>query len=316
VKHGGINYGKLTNVLFLILVSLQCLAQQDPIFTQYMYNGQVINPAYAGIWEKAGFTALVREQWAGINQAPLTESISLHSPLNSESVGIGLNIINDTYGREKRLSISADYAYEVYLTPWRRLRLGVKFGFTNYKNPLSDYQLYPDGEYDPVFAQDIDLKFLPNVGVGAFLYEDNYYIGLSIPKMVENNFSYNYQNYSRQSELRTLHLNGGYVFFLDPMNWLIFKPTVMVRAAWNRPVRADIAANFLLYETLWFGLVWRTGNAVCATSQWLINKNLRLGFAMDISYTDIFPYQGGTYEFTLGWDMDFFGRSYVRAKYF
>ena len=316
MKYGGIHYGKLTKVLLLILVSLQSVAQQDPIFTQYMYNGQVLNPAYAGIWEKAGFTALVREQWAGINRAPLTESISIHSPLNNESVGIGLNVINDTYGREKRLSILADYAYEVNLTPWRRLRFGVKFGFTNYNNPLSDYQLYPDGEYDPIFAQDIDLKFLPNFGVGAFLYEDNYYIGLAIPKMVENDFNYNYQNYSTQSELRTLYLNGGYVFFLDPMSRLIFKPTVMVRAMWKMPLQADIAANFLIYEKLWLGVMWRTRSAVCVTSQWLISKNLRIGFAMDISYTDIFPYQGGTYEFTLGWDMDFFGRSYVRAKYF
>lgn len=316
MKYGGIHYGKLTKVLLLILVSLQSVAQQDPIFTQYMYNGQVINPAYAGIWEKAGFTALVREQWAGINRAPLTESISIHSPLNNESVGVGLNIINDTYAREKRLSILADYAYEVNLTPWRRLRLGVKFGFTNYNNPLTDYQLYPDGEYDPVFAQDIDLKFLPNFGVGAFLYEDNYYIGLAIPKLVENNFSTNYQNYSTQSEFRTIYLNCGYVFFLDPLSRIIFKPTLLVRANLDMPVQFDLSANILLYEKLWFGLVWRSRNAVCVTSQWLINKNLRIGFAMDLTYTDIFPYQGGTYEFTLGWDMDFFGRSYVRAKYF
>ena len=316
MKYGGKHYGRIINVIVLILVSLHCVAQQDPVFTQYMYNGQVINPAYAGIWEKAGFTALIREQWAGINRAPLTESISIHSPLNNESVGVGLNIINDTYAREKRLTILADYAYEINLTPYRRLRFGVKFGFTNYNNPLTDYQLYPDGEYDPVFSQDIDLDFLPNIGVGAFLYEDNYYIGLAIPKMVENDFSYNYQNYSSQSELRTVYLNAGYIFFLDPMSRIIFKPTIMLKASLDKPLQADIAANFLIYERLWLGLMLRTGNAVCITSQWLINKNLRLGFAMDIAYTDIFPYQGGTYEFTMGWDMDFFGRNYIRAKYF
>lgn len=316
LKYRGIHYGKLTKVLFFIVVWLQSAAQQDPIFTQYMYNGQVLNPAYAGIWEKAGFTALVREQWAGINRAPLTESISLHSPLNNESVGMGLNIVNDTYGREKRLSILADYAYEVNLTPWRRLRFGIKFGFTNYKNPLTEYQLYPDGEYDPAFSQDIELRFLPNFGVGAFLYEDNYYIGLAVPKLVENDFSYNYQNYSTQSEIRTLYLNGGYVFFLDPLSRLIFKPTLLMRASWDTPLQFDVAANLLIYERLWIGLMWRTRNAVCVSTMWLVNKNLRVGFAMDIAITDIFPYQNGTYEFTLGWDMDFFGRSYVRAKYF
>lgn len=316
MNYGGSHYGKLTKVLFFLLVWLQSAAQQDPIFTQYMYNGQVINPAYAGIWEKAGFTALVREQWAGINRAPLTEAISIHSPMFSESVGVGLNIVNDTYGREQRLSILADYAYEVNLTPWRRLRFGVKFGFTNYKNPLSEYQLYPDGEYDPAFAQDVDLRFLPNFGVGAFLYEDNYYIGLAIPKLVENDFSYNYQNYSTQSEVRTLYINGGYVFFIDPMSRLIFKPTALVRYSIGLPLQFDLAANLLVYERLWLGLMFRSGNAMCASTQFFLTKNLRFGFAMDVTYNEIFPYQNGTYEFTLGWDMDFYGRSYIRAKYF
>ncbi len=316
MKYGGIHYGRLTKVIFFILVWLQSAAQQDPIFTQYMYNGQVINPAYAGIWEKAGFTALVREQWAGINRAPITESISLHSPLNNESVGIGLNIINDTYAREERLSVLADYAFEVSLTPWTRLRFGIKFGFTNYNNPLSKYQLYPDGEYDPAFAQDVDLNFLPNFGIGGFLYGDDYYVGLAIPKLVENDLGYNFQNYSTQSEIRTLYLNGGYVFFLDPFRRFIFKPTGLIRASIGLPVQFDLAANLLVYERLWFGLMLRSGNAICASTTWLINKHLRAGFAMDITYNAIFPYQSGTYEFTLGYDMDFFGRSYVRAKYF
>ena len=177
-----------------------------------MFNGQIYNPAYAGMWEKIGFTTLVREQWAGINRAPLTEAISFHTPLNNESVGLGLNIVNDTYGREQRLSVLADYAYEIYLTPQRRLRFGIKFGFVNYKNPLTQYELYPDNEFDRAFAEDINLSFLPNFGVGAFLYQDNYYVGLAIPKLVENDFKDNYHNYSTKAEVRTLYLNGGYIF--------------------------------------------------------------------------------------------------------
>ncbi|HCE59084.1 MAG TPA: hypothetical protein DER09_14940, partial [Prolixibacteraceae bacterium] len=179
-----------------------------------------------------------------------------------------------------------------------------------------EYQLYPDGEYDPVFAQDVDLKFLPNFGIGAFLYEDNYYIGLAIPKLVENDFTYNYQNYSTQSEVRTMYLHGGYVFFIDPMSRLIFKPTGMVRYSIGLPLQFDLAANLLVYERLWLGLMFRSGNAVCASTQFFLTKNLRFGFAMDVTYNEIFPYQNGTYEFTMGWDMDFYGRSYIRAKYF
>ena len=309
-------YGRLAKFIILFLVSLHCGAQQDPIFTQYMFNGQIHNPAYAGMWEKIGFTALVREQWAGINRAPLTEAISFHSPMKNSAVGMGFNIINDTYGREQRLSILADYAYEVYLTPQRRLRFGIKFGFVNYKNPLTEYKLYPDGEYDRAFAEDIDLSFLPNFGMGAFLYEDNYYVGLSIPKLVENDFKDNFQNYSTKAEVRTIYLNGGYVFQFLTGNKLVFKPTMMVRASWGAPIQYDLAANVLIKEKLRLGVMNRSNNAVCVTAQWMFNNHMRVGFAMDVTYNEIFPYQNGTYEFTVGYDVDFFGRSYMRAKYF
>lgn len=316
MKFGCFYYGKLLKLFFFLLVTLQSTAQHDPIFTQYMFNGQIHNPAYAGMWEKIGFTALVREQWAGINRAPLTEAISFHTPLNNESVGLGLNIINDTYGRQQTLSVLADYSYEIFLTPQRRLRFGIKFGFVNYKNPLTEYELYPDNEFDRAFSEDIDLSFLPNFGIGAFLYEDNYYVGLSIPKLVENDFVNNFQNYSTKTEIRTLYLNGGYVFQSYTGNKLVFKPTAMIRASWNERIQWDLAANVLLMEQLWLGVMNRSGNAVCATMQWMFNNNMRVGFAMDITYNDIFPYQNGTFEFTIGYDVDFFGRSYVRAKYF
>ncbi len=309
-------YRKLAGIIFLCLVSLQSVAQQDPGFTQYMYNGQVINPAIAGIWEKTGFTALVREQWAGVDHTPLNQSISLHSPLKNEIIGIGLNIHNETFSRERKLSIMADYAYEIRLSPEKRLRLGVKFGFTNYKNSLTEIQISPDNQYDPVFSEDIDLKFISNFGAGIFFYEDNYFIGLSIPKFVENDFDNNHQNYSVQAEIRTLYINGGYVFFLDPFSNFIFKPTAMVRAGRDSRVQYDLAANLMIYQRLWVGLMLRSGNALSATSMWFLNKNLRMGFAMDITYNEIFPYQRGTFEFTMGYDIDFFGRNYVRAKYF
>ena len=316
MNFGKVYYGLIANFLFFLLVTLQSAAQQDPIFTQYMFNGQIHNPAYAGMWEKIGFTALVREQWAGINRAPLTEAISFHTPLSNAAVGLGFNIINDTYGREKRLSVLADYAYEVNLTPQRRLRFGIKFGFVNYKNPLTDYELYPDGEFDRAFAEDVDLSFLPNFGIGAFLYEDNYYVGLSIPKLVENDFKDNYHNYSTKAEVRTIYVNGGYVFQFLAGDKLVFKPTAMVRASWGAPVQYDLAANFLIKERLWLGIMNRSNNAVCVTAQWMFNNNMRVGFAMDVTYNEIFPYQNGTYEFTIGYDVDFFGRSYMRAKYF
>ncbi len=134
--------------------------------------------------------------------------------------------------------------------------------------------------------------------------------------MIENSFKMNVNNYSTQAEVRTFYLGGGYVFRILSMNNLIFKPTAMIRATLGTPLQYDIAANFMLREKLWVGVMSRSGDAVCFTTQWFLNNNLRVGFAMDVTYTDIYPYQNGTYEITLGYDIDFYGRSYVRAKYF
>lgn len=305
-------------ILTLVIPALylKTYGQAEPILTQYMFNMQPVNPAYAGMWEKIGFSTLVRKQWAGINRSPLTQVVSFHSPTNNERVGVGLNVTNDRYGLENRLDIFGDYAYEVAVTPQTRLRLGLKFGVINYKNPLTQYQLYPDGQYDEAFAEDVDLRFMPNFGIGAFLYDEYYYVGFSIPKMIENDYKANINNFNVEAQVQTVYLTAGYVFRLIQYNFLIVKPTAMLVYNRGLPLNYDLGINFMLREKLWLGLMSRSGNAISFVSQWIMDNNLRLGFAMDLTYNEIFPYQYGTYEITLGFDMDFFGRSYIREKYF
>lgn len=305
-------------ILALIIPALysKSYGQSEPILTQYMFNMQPVNPAYAGMWEKIGFSTLVRKQWAGINRSPLTQVVSFHSPTNNEKVGVGLNVTNDHYGLENRLDIFGDYAYEVAVTPQTRLRLGLKVGVINYKNPLTQYQLYPDGQYDEAFAEDVDLRFMPNFGIGAFLYDEYYYVGLSIPKMIENDYKANINNFNVQAQVQTVYLTAGYVFRMIQYNFLIVKPTAMLVYNRGLPLNYDLGINFMLREKLWLGVMNRSGNAISFVSQWIMDNNLRLGFAMDLTYNEIFPYQYGTYEITLGFDMDFFGRSYIREKYF
>ncbi len=302
-------------ILLLCLSGIKGYGQLEPILTQYMFNMQPVNPAYAGMWEKVGFSTLVRKQWSGINRSPLTQVFSFYTPMNNR-VAVGLNVTNDNYGLESKLGIFGDYAYEVAITPRSRLRLGLKYGFLNYKNPLTQYQLYPDGHYDPAYAEDVDLKFLPNFGVGAFLYQDNYYIGLSIPKMLKNDFKANINNYNIEAQIQTLYFTAGYIFRFIQFNYLVFKPTMMITANKGLPIQYDVGANFMIREQLWLGMMMRSGNAASFVSQWIMDNNLRIGFALDLTYNEIFPYQYGTYEFSLGFNMDFFGRSYIREKYF
>lgn len=281
-----------------------------------MYNGQIINPAYTGIWDKVGFTALVRKQFAGLNKSPVTECISFHSPVGKKMDGIGVNILNDLFGFEHRLSIHANYAHEIKLTHQTRIRMGVNFGFENYKNPLTKYNLDPANNLDEAFHKDIDLKFLPDFGAGFFLYRNNFYVGVSVPDIVENDLKEEIYNYSTDADVRVFYLNGGYVFPLDPLNLIVFKPTVLMIIKRGSSVQVDMSANFLFCETLWLGLMFRSRRAICITGNWMVNDRCRVGFAVDVTHNELYPYQNGTFELAFAFEMDFWGRGYLPPKYF
>ena len=263
------------------------------------------------MWKKsASFRWFASNGWA--STALPSPTFSFHSPLQNEYVGVGLNVINDKFSREERLSVFGDYSYELLFTPEFRLRLGLKFGFMNY-NCLTKYELYDD-QFDPAFQEDIDLKFLPNFGIGAFLYKENFYASFAIPKLVKNDFTTNRNNFSTLAEVRNVYLGTGYVFDLGPN--LKFKPALLFRGTLGAPLQIDLSGNFMIRDKLWLGAMVRTGDALCFVVQWIFDNNIRIGYGMDVTFTEIYKHQNGTYEFTLSYDVDFYGRSYVRSKYF
>jgi type IX secretion system PorP/SprF family membrane protein len=310
-----LNIIKGLGVLVLVVaMNNASLAQQDPMYTQYMFNTQTINPAYAGTWESIGFMVLARQQWVGFEGAPQTYTFSFQAPMRNEKVALGLNMISDKVGLEKRFSVFGDYSYLVKLTQTTNLRLGLKAGFTNYTNNLQAYQLYPDGLTDPLFQGEIDTKFMPNFGIGAFLFTDNYYVGLSIPKIVHNDFKNNFNNYSVQAEMRHYFLIAGVV--LDLNEWLAFKPTFLTKATVGAPVEFDFSANFLLKERLWLGAMYRTGDAYGFIAQWVFDKKLRIGYAVDFTTTKLQNYHSGTHEIMVSYELKFLKESFVSPRYF
>src|SRR5680860_1272177 len=137
-----LNIIKGLGILLMVMAGFTSNAQQDPMYTQYMFNTQIINPAYAGTWESVGFMVLGRQQWAGLDGAPQTYTFTMQAPLKNEKVALGLNLISDKVGLEKRLYMFADYSYLVKLNEKTNLRLGLKGGFTNYSNDLNACLLY------------------------------------------------------------------------------------------------------------------------------------------------------------------------------
>ncbi|MBN2899028.1 MAG: type IX secretion system membrane protein PorP/SprF, partial [Clostridia bacterium] len=239
-------------VVVLILAGSTVQAQQEPTYTQYMFNTQTVNPAYAGSWETMGFMVLAREQWTGIENAPSTQTFTFQTLHKNEKVGLGLNIINDKFGLEKRLSVFGDYSYLLQVNDaGLKLRLGLKAGFSSYSNNLSSYDVIDN---DPRFMGSSKYSFMPNFGVGAFLYENRYYVGISVPKMIQNEFK-NEENYSTQAELRHFFLMAGYVFELSEN--LKFKPTLLGKVTAGAPLQMDVTTNFLIADRVWLGAMYR-----------------------------------------------------------
>ena len=288
--------------IFLILLSATISkAQQDPMFTQYYFNTQSINPAYAGTWDNTGFLVLGRHQWVGMSGAPTSYTFSFQTPLRSPNVAVGLNVLADIVGFEKRFSLNFDYSYKVKITKKTALRLGIKGGVTSYSNNLTKYSGYPGDPADPLFMTDINNKIMPNFGVGGFLYNKGFYIGLSSTQIFKVDFKENYGNYSTNGELQHFYLMGGYVFDLSQI--LSFKPTFLVRSIFGSSMMVDLTANFLLGEKVWLGANYRTNDSFGFIGQWIFDNKLRIGYAIDYSVTPLHSFSYATHEVMVSYEL-------------
>lgn len=303
--------------IFLILIaSFTSHAQQEPMYTQYMFNTQTINPAYAGTWESLGFMVLGRHQWTGWEGAPETYTFAMQAPLKNERVALGLNVISDKVGFVKRFYMYGDYSYLVPLNEKVNLRLGLKGGFTNYSNNLQDYNIL-DPE-DPSYAGDINSTLKPNFGVGAYLYGKRAFLGFSIPQVVNSTFENDYENFQLQGQLRHYFLSAGMVFDLGEN--IKFKPTGLAKASFTSetgsPVQFDLTGNFLIKEKLWLGGMWRSGAAYGFIAQFLFADKLRIGYAIDFSTNNIKYHNNGTHEIMVSYEIRFKKDEVVSPRYF
>ena len=303
-----------TLALLIIGGPLYSIGQQDPMYTQYIFNLQTVNPAYAGSWQTMGFLALTRLQWVGINGHPVTQTFSFQTPLTTQNVGIGFDVVHDQLGSERRIIVNLDYSYRIMLNDITSLRFGIKGGFTNYNNDISSLDPGPVGSGDPALMGVVENKFMPNVGFGMFLSSPKYYLSLSIPRLVQNSFEENSGNFSKMSEVRQYYFAGGLVFNISDN--VKFKPTFMTKAVVGSPFQYDISANFLLAEKFWIGGMYRSGDAYGAIVQWIINNRFRIGYAADFTFTDLKSYNQGVHEVMISYEIAFMKRKFVSPRYF
>ena len=304
----------IISILLGILVVFQEVnAQQDPQYTQYMYNLNVINPAYAGSKESLSITALYRSQWVGIADNPETFTFSAHSPIG-EKVGLGISAIKDQLGPVSESNIYADFSYTIDLGSALQLAFGIKGGVTLHEVGLSALELQDPN--DPFFSEDVQRTY-PNIGAGAFLYGENFYVSLSVPNFIESvhlDETIDGEAIKFGDETSHLFTTAGYIFQLGEN--IKLKPSAMVKIAFDSPISWDTNLNALFYEKFELGESYRFDDSYSALVGFQINPNLRIGYAYDHVISDIKAIAGSPHELILTWDVYFKKRALRSPRYF
>ena len=303
-------------VLFLLaLAMMQAKGQMFPWSLQYISNLNTINPACVGMWDKAGFMVSTRTNWVGFPKTPLSQQVTWFSPVKDQKSSVGLNLQNINIGREKQLTFTGDYSYQVRTDIYHYLRFGLRAGIVNFANNLTDYQLYPDRVPDLEFSTDVRMFFMTTIGLGAVFFNDDYYISLSIPQVINNTFKVNRSIYSSTSEFKSVYLTGGYVFKLPKS--VRIRPNLLVVGTIGKPIGFDAAAVVYLPSDLQLGLNIRSNGEVCFSGQYSMRNGLKIGYAADYALaTDIRKYQLGTYEFVVGYEYNLYRKKSSRPNYF
>jgi type IX secretion system PorP/SprF family membrane protein len=287
---------KLISIL-LLGMPIVAHCQQDPVYTQYLNNLLTVQPAYAGSSGVLNVTGLSRAQWIGFAGAPNTNTLTIQGPLRRYNVGLGITIINDKWGPIRQNSIYFDYAYHLKLTHDQYLSFGLQGGFNLYQAYLTD--LVINDPSDQVFAYDVNLKMLPNFGVGLMWHSDRFFLGASIPKILKNSL----QSQSNETVFReVLHFYGmgGYVFFLDDVFKL--KPTLLYRWAERTPSYIDFSGTLIIADKVWVGATYRLKNSYGLTFQFSVNNQLKFGYSYDLTTFHPTQVNSGTHEFMLSYD--------------
>ena len=305
---------RYTLSIILCLACLRSMAQTEAHNTMFMFNKMYYNPAYAGNKDISSLTGWYRNQWTGIKGAPKTFGVNADFSLKSRNqdfrqFGIGLSVASEEIGIEKKQDIFGNYAFKFEMDDQRTvlafgLRLGAQLYSANY-DLLNPYQTG-----DPNLAYNVDNNILFNFGAGAFLHNDDYYIGLSIPNMVENYYDKKEKamHNKRAKQVRGYYLNAGYVFHGGEDFEIL--PQAMVRytgnATYSLPINADLNVTFIAYQRALVGVTYRTDKSLNVVAGMQLSRNISLAYSYDYLISHLAGYDRGSHEIILGLD---FGRN-------
>jgi type IX secretion system PorP/SprF family membrane protein len=303
---------KITNlvVVFTLLLTGLVYGQQDPHYTQYMYNQNILNPAYAGSRGDLSIGLLGRTQWVGLDGAPDTQTLNVHGALGN-NLGIGVSFIHDQIGPVDESNIMLDLSYTIQVSESANLAFGVK----------GSYNMLNFGKTNPLKPDDVALinipnQAYPNVGAGLYLYTDKFYAGFSVPNILEN-YEYSFTDNDVLSDVSDkMHFFGtlGYVF--DISENLKFKPSTMIKMVQGAPISFDLNGSFFINDMFEMGLSWREGDSIDALIGVQVAPTIRVGYAYDYTLTRLGNYNSGSHELMLLFDLDFAKKHIKSPRFF
>lgn len=311
------NHKKPMRIVFLaaaLIAGVALRAQQDPMYSMYMWNMLGIQSGYAGSADVLNATALSRVQWSSINGAPVTHNLSAHAPINRRSLGAGGSLVHDRIGRTYTTSAFADIAYRMRINRNTRLALGLKAGINH--AAIANTQVENTDPNDPTFMSDMSGRIHPNFGFGAYLWSKKGYVGLSVPKLMRNYLASanNDGMISRfHQEATHMFITGGYLF---PMGMVKFRPAFMLRATEGAPLSGDLSANFFFQDKFSLGAAYRHGDSVIGLLSAQINDQMKVGYAYDFGISTLTYKANGAHEVMISY-APVFTRERVRSpRYF
>ncbi|WP_449401690.1 PorP/SprF family type IX secretion system membrane protein [Flagellimonas hymeniacidonis] len=275
-------------------------AQQDAQYTQYMYNTVSVNPAYAGSRGHLSIAALYRNQWLGLDGAPETQTLNLHTPMGYRGVGLGISIVNDKIGPTSETYFDVDFSYTIQTSFDAKLSFGLKASAHMLDIRYSELDEF---EIDPQLQsqQDIQNKFSPNIGAGIYYHTERFYTGLSVPRLLETTH-FDESSISTATEQINLYFITGYVWDLNP--FLKFKPTLLTKAVQGAPIQVDLSANFMFNEKFIGGIAYRWDAAFSGLFGFRVSDEMFIGLAYDRETTDLgaATFNDGSFEVILRYD--------------
>lgn len=308
---------KLTLLTILAVSFIQLFAQQDPEYTMYRFNGLFVNPGYAGSREAISATAISRYQWIKVPGAPRTASVGIHSPLKNNNIALGLLYTYDRITQFKSHDINAFFAYRIPVGKKKQVKIsiGIQAGV---KNIASDLQGVDLNDPDPNFVN--SSLWLPNVGVGVYVYSPRFFVGLSVPHILANSLNKVKSNsiYKLDENIahQYYHLVGtaGYVFNLGKV--VKFAPSILMKYVPKyAPIDFDFNANFIFIDRIWIGAGYRLNDSYNFMAAVNVTRQFRVGYAYDLTVTPISKFTSGTHEVMLGYDFDFMNKRIVNPRY-